>query len=576
MIYAFEANFSLQMQNDMRNVGFMCVFMCVFHQFLCAQEPEDFDPYEAERLADYVEHPLLINKAGRSELEESGLMTTYQIASLLDYRQRHGDIMSLLELASVDGFSSSYLNSIASFISLKGATLNDTGSAGKSDHDMVLRSGWKMSSGEPDYSYGMKYRIETRRWNAALAANRGAGAERVLPGTFSGYLMWSSSSLPIKVIAGNFNLRFGQGLALWNGMNMSGISSPSSLMRNASVLSPSWSFTGGSSLQGAAAQLVLRRLAVTSAMTVSKKGILPAVNLSYDFADVHTSLTHYLKIEGGLVPDMKTSADIATCMRGIDLFAEIAYDWADRTVAALVGSIFPLSDNIRSAVHLRFYPPGYDAGMSGAIRSGNACSNEHALSVAGEYLSPDRNKNLKVSADLAYFPVSKAKDVESAQLKLLATYDHTFNDLFTLRLRISERVRSWGIGYRTDVRSDMVFSAGRFCLTGRFNMLHCTGISLLGYVESGYKADKPSIYFRAGLFKVDNWDDRIYVYERDAPGSFNVPAFYGRGVWLSMTGSYSVSRRLKLYLRSSLTSYPFMEKKKPGKAELKLQLSMSL
>ena len=72
----------------------------------------------------------------------------------------------------------------------------------------------------------------------------------------------------------------------------------------------------------------------------------------------------------------------------------------------------------------------------------------------------------------------------------------------------------------------------------------------------------------------DKWDDRIYVYERDAPGSFNVPAFYGRGLWTSLYCSCKVTKWGKLYCRTSYVSYPFMEKKKPGKAELKLMMTV--
>jgi hypothetical protein len=78
---------------------------------------------------------------------------------------------------------------------------------------------------------------------------------------------------------------------------------------------------------------------------------------------------------------------------------------------------------------------------------------------------------------------------------------------------------------------------------------------------------------KQSVFIVDNWDDRIYAYEYDVPGSFNVPAYYGRGVWIASMLSWKVSRLIRLYARASYISYPFMsdEKKKPGKAELKLQ-----
>ena len=67
---------------------------------------EDADAEDVERLTDLLRHPVRINAAGRRELEAAGLFTPFQIASLLDYRERHGDIMSLTELSSVDGFTS--------------------------------------------------------------------------------------------------------------------------------------------------------------------------------------------------------------------------------------------------------------------------------------------------------------------------------------------------------------------------------------------------------------------------------------------------------------------------------------
>jgi hypothetical protein len=96
---------------------------------------------------------------------------------------------------------------------------------------------------------------------------------------------------------------------------------------------------------------------------------------------------------------------------------------------------------------------------------------------------------------------------------------------------------------------------------------------MLGYIEGGYIPGCISAYLRLGLFMVDDWDDRIYVYERDAPGNFNVPAFYGRGLWTSAYLSSKPKQWLKLYLRASYISYVFMplETRKPGRAELKFQ-----
>ena len=118
----------------------------------------------------------------------------------------------------------------------------------------------------------------------------------------------------------------------------------------------------------------------------------------------------------------------------------------------------------------------------------------------------------------------------------------------------------------------MSYTSEQIYASSRLNLLRCDGTALLGYLEGGYVRSAFTAYLRVGLFRVDDWDDRIYVYERDSPDSFTVPAFYGRGVWSSAVLSWKPRRWLRLYLRAALTEYPFMDeqKRKPGRAELKL------
>ena len=94
--------------------------------------------------------------------------------------------------------------------------------------------------------------------------------------------------------------------------------------------------------------------------------------------------------------------------------------------------------------------------------------------------------------------------------------------------------------------------------------------------------DRFSAYLRGTVFIVDNWDDRIYSYERDAPGNFTVPSYYGRGWSL---GAYAGAKfglgkkkykALKLYFRASTVRYPFMDEPKPARTEAKFQAVVSL
>jgi hypothetical protein len=106
----------------------------------------------------------------------------------------------------------------------------------------------------------------------------------------------------------------------------------------------------------------------------------------------------------------------------------------------------------------------------------------------------------------------------------------------------------------------------------RSNILNFRSLGALAYIEAGYKSEMFSAYIRGCVFSIDNWDDRIYVYERDAPGTFNVPAYYGKGTTFSSVIGFKPKwnrLRMRYYLRASIQN-------KPGKAELKLQCMFDL
>jgi len=100
-----------------------------------AQEPEELDESETERIAELYRNPIKINTATRSRLEECGLFSHYQVESIIDYRRRNGDILSEAELASLDGFNNQIV------IALKGVL--DYGSlvsAGRSSTKLKCRT----------------------------------------------------------------------------------------------------------------------------------------------------------------------------------------------------------------------------------------------------------------------------------------------------------------------------------------------------------------------------------------------------------------------------------------------------
>ena len=288
-----------------------------------------------------------------------------------------------------------------------------------------------------------------------------------------------------------------------------------------------------------------------------KLQIMPAVNVAWRGRNGQISLTGL-----ACVPfrtgekQYLTGLDAAFCLNGVNVFGEISADWVKRRVKVLAGTRFKAGEHLDLAVQAR--------GFQG---------DQYGLAAGGEFLFREKVRGYFV-LDATGFPVPKEEDdVFSLQLKPQLSLELTFGPQWLLKVRVSERFRTWGLPLRSDIRADLACNLSPFTLLMRLNMLSCDSVGCLSYVEGGYSSGRLRIHLRQGFFIIDDWDDRIYVYERDAPGSFNVPAMYGRGLWTSAVAGIDLMRRMRLYLRAAYTAYPFMEpeKKKPGRAELKIQ-----
>lgn len=546
-------------------------------RFIGVDSPEELDAAEVERLEDFLDHPLRINMVSQSRLAASGLLSPYQAASLSDYRARHGNVMSFTELSAVDGFGPDAVRKLRPFISLEYHQVHE--SVMEPRHDFALKSAYK-AAGAPvisDWNYGLKYRLRTDRLMASVGLSRPYSAVTPWPASytasFSCDFRWG------RVVAGDFNARFGQGLALWSGAFMTSLSSPDAFMKKPSGISETFSFTGSSALTGIAGTFSMRRLTLTvltavpgikSARSAPEKiALKPAANLSWRGRFGQVSLSHVMglsgwNMQGVRIPSMRTSCDAAFCIRGVNVYGEALYDWGYQNIHAVAGTDFRISEIVRMAALVRYLPTRSE---------GTAAQHGVALSAA---FGTQQNRHAGVlTADVVRYVEPKDKSVpHSIQAKLLGDWKFKVDEHWDIKLRLSERLRTWGYHFRTDLRADVSYVSEPWVLNMRMNALWCVHTGFVSYLEEGRKTSSMSIYLRQGIFLVDDWEDRIYVYERDAPGSFNVPAMYGRGWFAGAVASVRINRTICLYARASYTGYQFMprEKRKPGKAELKFQV----
>jgi hypothetical protein len=70
-----------------------------------------------------------------------------------------------------------------------------------------------------------------------------------------------------------------------------------------------------------------------------------------------------------------------------------------------------------------------------------------------------------------------------------------------------------------------------------------------------FQKNKFTLNARYALFDTDDYDNRLYAFEKDVWLAFSFPAYYGVGVRSYVLVQYSISPAVVLWLRWARTSY---------------------
>lgn len=582
-----------------------------------AASAEDLSEEEMEHWRELADAPLEMNLVSRSRLEASGLLTSYQVASFLDYKERCGDVMSFAELAAVDGFSKNLVEALRPFVSLKSLSVvpgNNAASGCRPRNSLIMNESNKMSIPKKNddvarqYAWNVKYSKQSQsRYAAGLSLKNDWAASRWTPASLSFYTAFYGRRHLSALILGDFSLHFGQGLALWTGFSMSGVQSVTSFWKRPTGVRPSQSLSSTSTMRGLATEFEFGKLSVSAFSAFPgfrpwiESGsrfvpeILPGMNVAWRSRHGAVSFTLYGafdKLEdieeaakgfqlGGNwgISASKMSADMRYCWRGVEVFSEVAFDICAVKPAVNGGVMMPLGDNWKLAVYGRWIPQGYDMTRCAPLRAWSGKTGESGVAAGLSY------KSMQLSADYAHL-----SDSEKRQVKVQLIYPWTISDKVSISVNVRERWRNYGVGNRVDVRSDIKFLYGPLQTVFRLNPVVTERFAGLAYVDEGYLGRIGAVFIRSAFFLADKWDDRIYCYERDAPGNFNVPAYYGRGyalslvsrlsLWIGNDGrNYRGTSAVKMYFRAGFSDTPWSRtatvRERPSKLEVKFQVAYS-
>ena len=493
-----------------------------------ADSPEALDDRLMDELEAFRSRSLPINHASRARMLESGLLTPYQIAALAEYRSLSGDVLSFAELERVDGFGKEAVAALRPFLSLE--SVRRPGEAARDtlvfQHSALVRATLK--------DIGVKYRLTAGRWE-------GAGAWKGANGTFYGLYRLRKG----KILLGDYNIRYGQGLAFWSAFQLASLTTPESFSKRANGITPSWSFNGAGTYRGVAWDYTGRHLQF--ALFAALDGI----------AGAHAGWLGRNGQAGLTVTPKRVSIDGKFGIHGVDLFGEAA--WNGKGVAGLAGSLSPIGEHWKTAFQFRAIPTAFSGKKNG----------EYGLATGLSYLSDNRGFKASLTIDTALLP-KPASDTGRKQVKSTGLASWMLSENWLLESRLVFRWRNYE-DERTDLRADVTWNRGVWTVKTRLNGVHDGGFGLLGYLEGGWKPPGGFGWIRLTAFSTPAWQSRIYVYERDAPGNFTSPAYYGTGFSVMAYAGWKKRFRktsVKLYLRGSYR----LQKEKPGVAGLKLQL----
>ena len=551
---------------------------------------EEVGEEEIMKLEHYLAHPLPINRCSFSNLQRSGLFSPYQAANIVDYISRTGDILSLYELSMVDGFNQNLSRFYSMFLDFSS---DDISSNNYSSHKLHLRGGLKSGRESKDFRYdlGLKYSAEIEnKLSIRTGFNWPESQAKTWPLDASFHLTWHMRNLDLSI--GDINFRFAQGLALWTGLSFSSLPSYSLFMKNPRGLGMPDSYTGGSCMTGLGLQINSGRWVFTTALALKglregRLNLVPVFNASWYGRKLrlgHTA-TVLVDFRGGQ-PLLRalSSIDIASCLKGTDIFAEFAVDWTSFTLAGLVGFRQPLGDYFRMAMSTRYYPSGFKELSSGAQCSISKVSNEVGGNLAIEFKS--KTHQVDLGTDFAWHPDklgSIIKDDWQERVVLdyiLSKTPWIFAMKYSFKLRgnfthSAQESRYASFAPRHECRIDLRHEKQVWNIGLRTHFQYSKAFSFLTFIEGAYKQKRFKLYLRQGFFWADNWEDRIYTYERDLPQSFSLPAHYGRGLWTSGYASFDLGSGIRIIVKASYEAWPWNVRKKSGRAGLKIFSSFS-
>ncbi len=248
---------------------------------------------------------------------------------------------------------------------------------------------------------------------------------------------------------------------------------------------------------------------------------------------------------------------------------EIAID-NDGNLATSHFFVFKLSNAYNLMTNTRYFSPKYNSFRARTLSESSRVQNEKAVLFAGDYR--EGKTQIYASADFFYFPTPKYfVQLPSYGKEFTGYLNYEITDSLIFKLFFKQELK-----YKNQ-ESEFMNEPKRFTLshvygkiiikahkgitiTSRLDLSkHQTnGLNTFGrtsYLDISHKRELSSLSTRIVFFKTDNWDTRIYLYEKDVLYHFSVPAFYDEGARFYINYNRTIGKHIKIWLKYGRTIF---------------------
>ena len=432
---------------------------------------------------------------------------------------------------------------------------------------------------------------------------------------YSFYLMLQKWGCVRRMVVGRYRLKFGMGLVINNSFGLGKINTLATLGRSANNIMPHGSRSEANYLQGAAvcfrlsdrfsltAFASLRKVDATlnrnssTVATLLRTGYhrtksemerrrntsesLFGANLNFFRNGWHAGITgFYTAFNRELLPSTtqlyrrwypqgsrfwNASIDYGYVSGRLNLSGETATGNCQQ-VATINTVSYQLTSTLTLVALQRYYPYQYYSLFSRSFAEGGAVQDESGVYLGGDWLI-GRFMKLMFYTDYAWFAWPKYRISESSgswdNMAQLSWQKELWSWAFRYRIRARKRdiAGKRGTTSYTEqrMRSTVTYSNNRWNLQTQADMALCqfthNSFGVMLTENAGYSCQRFRVNVTAGYFHTDDYNSRLYTYERSVLYNFSFPSFYGHGMRLALNTRADFTSHLMLIGKLGMTKY---------------------